>query len=41
MPRFYPIYLDEKEVNPERNVSINTLSFRNVVSGNGRRYRHY
>ena len=30
------IYLDGKEINPERNISINTLSFRNVVSENGR-----
>ena len=36
MPGFYPIYLDGKEVNPERYVSINTLFFRNVVSENGR-----
>jgi hypothetical protein len=32
----FSIYLDGEKINPERNISINTLSFRNVVSENGR-----
>ncbi len=36
MSMCYPICLDGKEVNRKRNISINTLSFRSVVSENGR-----